>query len=122
MTAVLTLVVCFITSVQRTGPDMAATAATAETGLKVPSIARFDKLATLDRSVIAGKIGAAPPDWMHAHRADFFGVFGFGQPWRAALCGRPRKWQVLFVLPEPSCSATDERRQSRPKPFGSSTA
>jgi mRNA interferase MazF len=41
---------------------------------------RFDKLATLDHSVIAGKIGAAPPDWLPAHRAVFFGVFGFGQP------------------------------------------
>ena len=53
---------------------------TAGTGLKVPSLVRFDKLATLDRTVIAGKIGAAPADWMHTHRAVFFGVFGFGQP------------------------------------------
>ncbi len=74
------LVVCFITSVQRTGPDMAPIAATAETGLKVPSFVRFDKLATLDRSVLAGRIGAAPADWLDAHRAVFFGVFGFGQP------------------------------------------
>jgi hypothetical protein len=34
---------------------MAAIAATAETGLKVASIARFDKLATLDRSIICRK-------------------------------------------------------------------
>ena len=59
---------------------MAAIAATAETGLKVASIARFDKLATFDRSIIAGKTGAAPVEWLHAHRAVFFGVFGFGQP------------------------------------------
>lgn len=74
------LVVCFITSVPRSGPDMAPLAATAETGLKVPSLVRFDKLATLDCQVIAGKIGAAPADWLHAHRAVFFGVFGFGPP------------------------------------------
>jgi mRNA interferase MazF len=43
-------------------------------------LVRFDKLATLDRSVIAGMIGAAPADWLLAHQADFFGVFGFGQP------------------------------------------
>jgi len=42
------LVVCFITSLPRSGPDMAAIAATAGTGLKVPSVVRFDKLATLD--------------------------------------------------------------------------
>jgi mRNA interferase MazF len=74
------LVVCFITSVPRGGPDMAPLAATAETGLKVPSIVRFDKLATLDRAVIAGRIGVAPADWLRAQRGIFFGVFGFGQP------------------------------------------
>jgi mRNA interferase MazF len=74
------LVVCFITSVQRTGPDMASIAATTETGLKVPPLVRFDKLATLDRSVIAGRIGAASVDWLHANRAVFFNVFGFGLP------------------------------------------
>ena len=74
------LVACFITSVPRSGPEMAPLSATAETGLKVPSLVRFDKLATLDRSVIAGKIGAAPADWLHAQRGVFFGVFGFGQP------------------------------------------
>ncbi len=73
------LVVCFITSVPRVGPDMAPLAATAETGLKVPSVVRFDKLATLDRAVIAGRIGAAPADWLRAQRGTFFGVFGFGQ-------------------------------------------
>ena len=74
------LVVCFVTSVQRSGPDMAAIPMTDGTGLKVTSLVRFDKLATLDRSVIAGKIGMAPTDWLQAHRAVFFGVFGFGQP------------------------------------------
>jgi mRNA interferase MazF len=74
------LVVCFITSVQRTSADMATIAATVETGLKVPSIARFAKPATLDRSVIAGKIGAAPAAWLCAHRTGYCGVFGFGQP------------------------------------------
>jgi mRNA interferase MazF len=48
--------------------------------LKVPSLVRFAKLATLDRSVIAGKIDAAPADWLHVHQAAFFGVFGFRQP------------------------------------------
>ena len=59
---------------------MAAIPATAGTGLKVPSVVRFDKLATLERSVIAGKIGAAPADWLVAHRCVFFGVFGFELP------------------------------------------
>jgi mRNA interferase MazF len=74
------LVVCFITSIQRSGPDMAPIAATAETGLKVASVVRFDELATLDRSVIAGKLGAAPDDWLRCQCPNFFGVFGFAQP------------------------------------------
>jgi mRNA interferase MazF len=74
------LVVCFITSVPRTGPDMAPIAASTSTGLKVPSVVRFDKIATLDRSVITGKLGDAPPPWLTAQQASFFGVFGFGQP------------------------------------------
>jgi mRNA interferase MazF len=55
------LVVCFITSVQRSGPDMAAIPMTGGTGLKVPSLVRFDKVATLDRSVIAGKSARRRP-------------------------------------------------------------
>ena len=74
------LVVAFITSVPRTGPDVAPLNPDPGTGLKVPSVVRFDKLATLDRSVIAGKLGTAPVSWLAAQRAVFFGVFGFGQP------------------------------------------
>lgn len=74
------LIVCFITSVLRTGPYMATIAATAGTGLKVPSVVRFDKLATLERSIIAGKLGDAPVGWLDANRSIFFNVFGFTPP------------------------------------------
>ena len=74
------LVVCFITSVPRSGPDMAPIAPTSGTGLKVPSVVRFDKLATLDVGVIAGKLGDAPTEWLDLHRGTFFGVFGFVLP------------------------------------------
>jgi hypothetical protein len=65
---------------------------TAESGLKVPSVVRFDKLATLDRAVVAGRIGAAPADWLRAQWGIFFGAFGFGQPWRESMqsCGDSR--------------------------------
>jgi len=72
------LVVCFITSVPRAGPDVAAIAPS--TGLKVPSVVRFDKLATFDPAVIAGKLGDTPAAWLDLHRATFFGVFGFEPP------------------------------------------
>lgn len=71
------LVVCFITSVPRAGPDMAPIAPTPGTGLKVPSVVRFDKLATLDPAVITGKLGDASVAWLDLHCATFFGVFGF---------------------------------------------
>jgi mRNA interferase MazF len=74
------VVVCFITSVPRSGPDAAPIAATPGTGLKVPSVVRFDKVAILDKSVVTGRLGEAPPAWLAAHRATFFGVFGFGAP------------------------------------------
>ena len=47
------------------------------TGLKVPSVVRFDKLATLDLAVIVGRLGDAPIAWLNAHSAIFFGVLGF---------------------------------------------
>jgi mRNA interferase MazF len=74
------LVVCFITSVPRTGPDMVPIAPTSGTGLKVPSVVHFDKLATLDASVITGKLGDVPAAWLESHSATFFGVFGFKPP------------------------------------------
>lgn len=73
----LDVIVGFITSIPRTGPDMAALAALPGTGLKAPSVARFDKITTLDRSIIMGRLGDAPPDWIAAQQATFFGVFGF---------------------------------------------
>jgi mRNA interferase MazF len=62
------VVVCFITSVPRQGPHMAALAPLPGTGLKAPSLVRFDKIATLDRSVVTGRLGRAPAAWMAAQR------------------------------------------------------
>ena len=59
---------------------MTPIAATVGIGVKVPSVVRFDTGATLDRSVIAGRIGVAPAEWLEAQRGIFFGVFGFGRP------------------------------------------
>jgi mRNA interferase MazF len=59
---------------------LAALSATRGTGLKVASVVRFDKLATLDQTVIAGRLGNAPRDWLAANSETFFSVFGFGKP------------------------------------------
>ncbi|MEO8715433.1 MAG: type II toxin-antitoxin system PemK/MazF family toxin [Acetobacteraceae bacterium] len=71
------LVLCFITSAARSDADMAVIEASPETGLKTSSMVRFDKLATLNRTVISGKLGEASAAWLIANRRKFFGVFGF---------------------------------------------
>ena len=73
-------VACFITSVPCTGPDMVSLDPAPGTGLKVRSTVRFDKLATLEKSVFTGRLGDAPPDWLAAQKSTFFGVFGFERP------------------------------------------
>ena len=70
-------VVCFITSVPRSGPDMVSLDPLPGTGLKVRSTVRFDKLATLEKSVFTSKLGDAPADWLTAQKSTFFDVFGF---------------------------------------------
>ena len=59
---------------------MAPIAPTPGTGLKVPSVVRFDKLATLGPAVIAGKLGDAPASWLDLHCTTFFEAFGFKPP------------------------------------------
>ena len=59
---------------------MAPIAPTRANGLKDPSVVRFDKLATVNATIITGKLGDAPAAWLAAHRMAFFGVFGFGPP------------------------------------------
>jgi mRNA interferase MazF len=43
----------------------------------VASVVRFDKLATLEKRIIAGKIGDAEPAFLKRAAPVFFGVFGF---------------------------------------------
>jgi mRNA interferase MazF len=74
------VIVAYITSIPRAELDSMPIAPTAGNGLKVPSRVRFDKLATINKDIIAGRIGAADPTWLADARNAFFGVFGFGAP------------------------------------------
>jgi mRNA interferase MazF len=74
------LVVAYITSVPRSDPDAMPLAPSVGTGLKVPSLVRFDKIATIDRDIVAGRLGSADPEWLAQARKVFFGVFGFCVP------------------------------------------
>jgi mRNA-degrading endonuclease toxin of MazEF toxin-antitoxin module len=87
-------VVCF-TSVPRTGPDMAPLAPTAGTGLKVPSVVRFDQLATLDPSAIAGS-------WARRRPTGFGAARGLPRCVRlrpALVDRRPGRWAIRAKAP-----------------------
>jgi mRNA interferase MazF len=71
------VVVAYITSIPRIEPDAAPILPSPGNGLKVPSLVRFDKLATVDKGILAGRLGNADPQWLALHRSLFFNVFGF---------------------------------------------
>ena len=59
------ILVAYITSVPRIESDAVPIAPTPQTGLKVPSMVRFDKIATISKDIIAGRLGfaAIPRGW-----------------------------------------------------------
>ena len=73
------IIVAYITSVQNTNRFAAAIVPSLANGLKVPSLVRFDKIATIDKRIIAGRMGSADPDWLSRNRDAFFSVFGFAR-------------------------------------------
>ena len=77
------VIVAYITSIPRDEIDSMPIAPAAGNGLKVLSRVRFDKLATINKDIVAGRIGAADPVWLVNARQRFFSVFGFGAPNRA---------------------------------------
>ncbi|MBK3736792.1 type II toxin-antitoxin system PemK/MazF family toxin [Azospirillum brasilense] len=73
------IVVCTITSRPHTGPYDIPVAPTADNGLKSLSRVQFDKVATLERSIVAGRLGRLPEVFMNDHKSLFFTLFGFQQ-------------------------------------------
>lgn len=78
------VVVAYITSIAREARDAMPIPPTTRTGLKVRSLVRFDKIATLDKHIVAGRIGDADSKWLADAQSVFFGVFGFARPDDAA--------------------------------------
>lgn len=71
------VIVCFISSNLATkNPYAVAIEPRSTNGLKVPSLVRFDKVATLDRRIVLGAIGRVSPAWLKEHRGAFLSVFG----------------------------------------------
>lgn len=72
------VVLCFISSrADRVPRHTVSLEPNEETGLKVRSIVRFDKIATLEKRVILGELGRMEREVLQKHRTVFFGVFGF---------------------------------------------
>ena len=70
------VVVAYITSIPREYRDAIPIAPTAGTGLKVASLVRFDKIATINKDIIAGRIGDADLIWLIDARRIFLACSG----------------------------------------------
>lgn len=62
------IIVCAITSKPHNGPYDVPVLPNEASGLKVPSRVQFDKIATLAKTIIAGRIGTMPPEFMATHK------------------------------------------------------
>jgi mRNA interferase MazF len=76
------VVLAFITSNAQAAdnPDTLRIEPSAANGLKVASVVRFDKIVTLEKQIIVGKLGDVEPEVLFAAAAVFHGVFGFKNP------------------------------------------
>ncbi len=73
------VILCFITS-RPVNADESGTlplTPTKASGLKVPSVVRFDKIATLERRLVLGELGRIDARTLKRHRRRFLSVFGF---------------------------------------------
>ena len=72
------LILCFITSQNMSDVlHTIALPADKDTCLKVQSLARLDKIATLDQRVILGEIGHVTPAFLRKYSKSFQSIFGF---------------------------------------------
>jgi len=74
------IIVCAITSKPYNGPYDVLATPTDGTGLNVPSRIQFDKIATLSKTIISGRIGTMPPEFMAMHKPLLLRVLGLGCP------------------------------------------
>ncbi len=74
----LDMIVCFISSqLDSANAHTVRIDPKPSNGLKVASLVRFDKIATLDRRIALGVIGSLSADWLASKKKEFLSVFGF---------------------------------------------
>ena len=73
------VVVAFITTTTSTKPKVFSKLieSNSDTGLKANSSVRFDKLATLSKTIILGELGEVSSKWLEEGKDIFQSVFGF---------------------------------------------
>lgn len=71
------IVLCFITSMAISSTWVAVMDPIAGNGLKLRSWVRFDKIATLEKKIVLGKLGQADPLFLTDNAGRFHSVFGF---------------------------------------------
>ncbi len=71
------IIVCFISSqLDGANTHTVRIEPKASNGLKVPSLIRFDKIATLDRRIALGVLGRVSAEWLTLHKSALLSVFG----------------------------------------------
>lgn len=73
------VIVCAVTSRPHDGTYDVAVLPGQGTGLKAPSRVQFDKIATLARSVISGRLGSLPPEFMATHKPLLLRILGLAK-------------------------------------------
>ena len=72
------VILCFITSkIDDDDEKSLVLESNTETGLKVRSAVRFDKIATLSRKVILGELGRVDLNYLQKNSEVFYRTFGF---------------------------------------------
>ena len=71
------VVLSFITSVETPSPWSAVIEPDKTNGLKARSWVRFDKIATLEKGIVVGKLGEADRTFLAENAGRFHAVFGF---------------------------------------------
>ncbi|MBT3387761.1 MAG: type II toxin-antitoxin system PemK/MazF family toxin [Desulfobacula sp.] len=71
------VIVCFITSKSERNQYAVKIDNTTETGLKVPSTVRLDKIATIEKKVVLGELGKVQNSFFKENSHTFFDILGF---------------------------------------------
>ncbi len=68
------VIVCFITSKPERNQSAVKINNTPETGLKIPSVVRLDKIATIEKKVVLGELGKVENNFFKENAHTFFDI------------------------------------------------